>query len=92
MIISFRNKGLRAFFETGTTKGIRADHAKRLGRILALLNRAEDPEAVNLPGWRLHALKGEWTGFWSITVSGNWRVIFRFTGSDVELVDYLDYH
>ena len=50
MIISFRHKGLRAFFETGTTKGIRADHAKRLGRILSLLNRAEDPEAVNLPG------------------------------------------
>jgi len=92
MIISFRHKGLRAFFETGTTKGIRTDHAKRLGRILALLDRAEDPAAVNLPGWRLHALKGEQAGFWSITVSGNWRVIFRFTGPDVELVDYLDYH
>ena len=92
MIISFRHKGLRAFFETGTTKGIRADHAKRLRRILALLDRAEDPEAVNLPGWRLHALKGERAGFWSITVSGNWRVIFRFKGPDVELVDYLDYH
>lgn len=83
---------MRAFFETDTTKGIRADHAKRLGRILSLLNRAEDPEAVDLPGWRLRALKGERAGFWSITVSGNWRVIFRFTGSDVELVDYLDYH
>ncbi|MGM0542570.1 MAG: type II toxin-antitoxin system RelE/ParE family toxin [Pseudomonadota bacterium] len=92
MIISFQHKGLRAFFETGTTKGIRADHAKRLRRILALLNQADDVEAVNLPGWRLHALKGEWAGFWSITVSGNWRVIFRFQGSDVELVDYLDYH
>jgi proteic killer suppression protein len=92
MIISFRHKGLRAFFETGTTKGIRADHAKRLGRILALLDRAEDSEAVNLPGFRLHPLKGELAGFWSITVSGNWRVIFRFVGSDVELVDYLDYH
>ena len=57
-----------------------------------MLDRAEDLEAVNLPGWRLHALKGEQAGFWSITASGNWRIIFRFTGPDVELVDYLDYH
>lgn len=66
MIISFRHKGLRAFFEKGTTKGIRTDHAKRLGRILATLNRAEKPDAVNLLGWRLHPLKGEMAGFWSI--------------------------
>ena len=63
MILSFRHKGLRAFFETGTTKGIRSDHAKRLGRILAMLDRAEDLKAVNLPGWRLHPLKGERAGF-----------------------------
>ncbi|MCZ0928714.1 type II toxin-antitoxin system RelE/ParE family toxin [Halomonas janggokensis] len=58
VIISFRHKRLRAYFRTGTTKGIRSDHAKRLGRILAMLDRAQDPEVVSLPGWRLYALKG----------------------------------
>lgn len=92
MIKSFQHKGLRVFYETGSTKGIRADHAKRLARILPLLDRATAPVDVDLPGWRLHPLKGERAEFWSITVSGNWRVIFRFVDTDVELVDYLDYH
>lgn len=92
MIKSFQHKGLRLFFETGSTKGIRADHAKRLGRILPMLDRASAPADVDLPGWRLHPLKGDRAEFWSITVSGNWRVIFRFVDTDVELVDYLDYH
>ena len=92
MIRSFQHKGLKVFYETGNTKGIRADHAKRLARILSFLDRASVPEDLDLPGWRLHRLKGKRVNFWSITVSGNWRLIFRFTGSDVELVDYLDYH
>lgn len=92
MIKSFQHKGLRVFYETGSTKGIRTDHAKRLARILPLLDRAAAPVDVDLPGWRLHPLKGERAEFWSITVSGNWRVIFRFVDTDVELVDYLDYH
>lgn len=92
MIISFQHKGLRLFFETESTKGIRADHAKRLKRMLALMDRAADPADLDIPGWRLHPLKGEFAEFWSLTVSGNWRVIFRFVGSDLELVDYLDYH
>ncbi|EPO7850312.1 TPA: type II toxin-antitoxin system RelE/ParE family toxin [Pseudomonas aeruginosa] len=92
MIISFQHKGLRLFFETESTKGIRADHAKRLKRMLALMDRAAEPADLDLPGWRLHPLKGELGGFWSLTVNGNWRVIFRFVGSDIELVDYLDYH
>ncbi|HBP6410099.1 type II toxin-antitoxin system RelE/ParE family toxin [Pseudomonas aeruginosa] len=92
MIISFQHKGLRLFFETESTKGIRADHAKRLKRMLALMDRAAEPADLDLPGWRLHPLKGERGGFWSLTVNGNWRVIFRFVGSDIELVDYLDYH
>jgi len=92
MIISFRHKGLRTFYETGNTRGIRAEHAGRLARVLSFLDRAAVPADVDLPGWRLHPLKGTWAGFWSITVSGNWRIVFRFVGNDVELLDYLDYH
>ena len=92
MIVSFQHKGLALFFRTGSTRGIRADHAKRLARMLPFLDRAAAPDDLNLPGWRLHPLKGELDGFWSLTVSRNWRVIFRFIGNDVELVDYLDYH
>lgn len=92
MIISFQHKGLRLYYETGSTKGICADHAKRLARMLTFMDRAAAPGDLDLPGWRLHVLKGDLAGSWSLTVSGNWRVIFRFTGSDIELVDYLDYH
>ncbi|HBP5001883.1 TPA: Killer protein [Pseudomonas aeruginosa] len=92
MIKSFQHKGLRVFYETGSTKGIRADHAKRLARVLPFLDRAAAPADVDFPGWRLHQLKGDMAGYWSVTISGNWRVVFRFVGTDVELVDYLDYH
>lgn len=92
MIKSFQHKGLRGFYETGTTRGIRADHAKRLSRMLQFMDRATLPGDLDLPGWRLHPLKGELSEYWSLSVSGNWRVIFRFVGSDIELVDYLDYH
>jgi len=63
-----------------------------LARLLTFLDQAAGPDDLDLPGWRLHPLKGELAGFWSLTVNGNWRVIFRFTGIDVELLDYLDYH
>ena len=92
MIKSFQHKGLRGFYETGTTRGIRADHAKRLSRMLQFMDRATLPGDLDLLGWRLHPLKGELSEYWSLSVSGNWRVIFRFVGSDIELVDYLDYH
>ncbi|AMS15887.1 MULTISPECIES: type II toxin-antitoxin system RelE/ParE family toxin [Pseudomonas] len=92
MIKSFQHKGLKAFYETGSTRGIRADHARRLARMLPFMDHATEPDDLDLPGWRLHPLKGERREYWSLTVSGNWRVIFRFTGSDIELVDYLDYH
>jgi proteic killer suppression protein len=92
MIKSFQHKGLRGFYETGSTRGIRADHAKRLSRMLQFMDRATHPRDLDLPGWRLHSLKGELSEYWSLSVSGNWRVIFRFVGSDIELVDYLDYH
>jgi len=92
MIISFRHKGLELFYKTGSTKGIRADHAKKLNRILDRLDIAETPDDLRIPAFRLHPLRGDLKGFWSISVSGNWRVIFQFDGSNVELVDYLDYH
>lgn len=92
MILGWKHKGLRLFFETGSTSGIRPDHSRRLAHILTVLNRAENPEDLNLPGWRLHQLKGNLSGFWSITVTANWRVIFRFVETDVELVSYLDYY
>ncbi|WP_095097577.1 type II toxin-antitoxin system RelE/ParE family toxin [Pseudomonas sp. Irchel 3A5] len=92
MIKSFQHKGLKAFYETGTTKGIRADHEKRLRFVLAALDEASAPIELGLPGYRLHSLKGQLAGFWSMTISGNWRIIFRFIETDVELVDYLDYH
>jgi proteic killer suppression protein len=92
MIIGFRHRGLEAFYQTGSKRGIQASHAAKLGRILGLLDVATDPGDLNLPGFRLHRLKGELRGHWSVWVNGNWRVTFRFVGTDVELVDYQDYH
>ena len=92
MIRSFRHKGLKAFFQTGTTKGIRADHAKRLNHILGFMDLAKDVDDLDIPSFRLHSLKGNLIGYSSISVSGSWRIIFRFIENDIELVDYLDYH
>jgi len=92
MILDFRHKGLGLFYRTGVTRGIQAAHADKLRRILGALEAAAGPGDLGLPGFGLHPLKGKLRGHWSISVNGNWRVIFRFTGADVELVDYLDYH
>lgn len=92
MIKSFCHKGLRQFFETGSKTGIQAEHADKLRRQLQRLDRACHPEDMNVPGWRLHALKGESAGHWSVGVNGNWRMTFAFDGQDAVLVDYLDYH
>lgn len=92
MIQNFRHKGLKLFFETGSTAGIQATHAAKLGRMLNRLNVATAAQAMNLPGWKLHPLKGALSGHWSVWVSGNWRLTFTFVGEDAELVDYPDYH
>jgi proteic killer suppression protein len=93
MIKSFQHKGVKAFFETGSMVGIQAGHAVRLAAILARLNQASNSHAMNLPGWKLHKLKGrDLKEHFSVSVSGNWRVTFKFDGADVVLVDYLDYH
>jgi proteic killer suppression protein len=92
MIRSFRHKGLRDFFTTGGTKGIRVDQAKRLRLILTRLAAAHGARDMALPGLRLHPLKGELKGFFAVDVSGNWRIVFRFDGPDVFDVDLVDYH
>ena len=91
-IRGFRHKGLGEFFATGHTRGIQAKHAERLRLILGRLNVAASPRDMNLPGLGLHELHGPRTGTWAVTVSGNWRVTFRFASKDAERVDYEDYH
>ncbi|HSH84560.1 MAG TPA: type II toxin-antitoxin system RelE/ParE family toxin [Guyparkeria sp.] len=92
MIIGFRHKGLEIFYRTGSARGIQTAHAKKLRNILGLLGVAAKPEDMDLPSFKLHPLKGALKGYWAVWVNGNWRVTFRFVGSDVELVDYQDYH
>jgi toxin HigB-1 len=92
MIRSFRHKGLDKFFATGSRAGIQAPHEEHLRVILAALNAAVARRDMGLPGLRLHPLKGGRSGTWSVTVSGNWRVTFRFSGKDAMDVDYEDYH
>lgn len=92
MIISFKHKGLKALYEKGTTKGVAQDHVKKLRRILADLEDADVPEDMELPGYNLHELKGDRKTTWSVQVSGNWRVTWKFMGRNVEVVNYEDYH
>ena len=93
MIKTFRHKGLKAFFETGSVAGIQAAHQARLARMLSRLNEATSAQDMNLPGWVLHPLKGQdLKGHYSVRVNGNWLMTFTFDGKDAELVDYQDYH
>lgn len=92
MIKGFAHKGLAAFYETGSLKGIVPQHARKLRLILTTLDDAASPDDVDLPAFVLHPLKGDMAGMFSMRVNGNWRVIFAFEGEDVVLVDYLDYH
>lgn len=92
MIVSFRHKGLKALYERGDISGVRADHVARLRRLLLQLDQARLPGDMGLPGNRLHPLHGSYSGYWAVNVSACWRLVFRFRGLDVELVDYLDYH
>ena len=93
MIKTFRHKGLEQFFTTGSKSGIQPHHAAKLNMQLTAMNAAESPDDLRVPtSWRLHQLTGDLAGFWSLMVNGNWRVVFRFDESDIELVDYLDYH
>ncbi len=92
MIKNFKHKGLKKFYESGNKKGIIPEHSNRLRIILARLDVSQTPEDMNLPGLRLHPLKGKLKNFWAVDVSGNWRVIFRFENNNADDVNYKDYH
>ena len=92
MITSFRQRGLERFFLAGSKAGVRPEHAERLRLVLGRLAASVSPQDMSLPGLRLHPLKGRLKGRWSVTISGNWRVTFAFSGKDAVQVDYEDYH
>jgi len=92
MIRSFKRRGLKRLYERGDRSGIRHDFLEAVERILTVLDAATTPQALDLPGYRLHPLKGNWKGWWSVTVRANWRVIFRFEGTDAFDVELIDYH
>lgn len=92
MIKSFKHKGLQKFFEAGSVRGIQSAHRQKLRMRLAALDTATVIADVDLPGFRLHPLKGKMQGFWAIDVSKNWRITFEFHDGDVYVVNYEDYH
>ena len=92
MIRSIRHKGLKRLHEDDDPRGVIGEHAEKLRDILARLDAASAAADMDLPGFRLHPLKGELKGFWAVTVRANWRVIFRFADRDALDVDYVDYH
>jgi toxin HigB-1 len=92
MIKAFAHKGLERYFVSGSKAGIQAIHANRLRLQLAKLDAASVPEDMDLPGWKLHALKGALRGHWAVWVDQNWRMTFRMEGGNAFVVDYQDYH
>jgi len=92
MIVSIRHKGLKLLWEKNNPSRLPAQQVKRIRNILTLLDSAKTSEDMNYPGSGFHALKGDLDGFYAVTVTGNYRIIFSFTDGDAELVDYLDYH
>jgi len=92
MIRGFKHLGLKRLFERDDPSGIRPDLLEDVEDILGRLNQAATPQALNLPGYRLHPLKGRLRGFWSVTVRANWRIIFRFEREDAFDVELIDYH
>ena len=92
MIQSFRHRGLKRFFESGSTTGIQPHHARRLRMQLAALDTAQSIQDMNIPGFRLHPLKGAGRGRWSIWVNAHWRLTFEFQEGQAGVLDYEDYH
>jgi toxin HigB-1 len=92
MILRFRHRGLERLHWRGDTNGVSAQHLKRLRSVLAALETAAVPSDMALPGARLHPLHGDRAGQWSVSISGNWRVVFEFEGRNVTNVDLVDYH
>jgi len=92
IVTSFRHRGLKRLYERGDRSQVGADMLDKIENILAVLDVADVPEKMDLPGFRLHPLKGELRGFWAVTVRANWRIIWRFEGRDAVDVDLIDYH
>ena len=92
MIRRFRHKGLRRCYENDDRRGLSAGQIDKIGRVLARLDGASRPDHMDLPGWRLHPLKGDLVGFWSVTIGANWRIVFRFENGGATDVDLVDYH
>jgi proteic killer suppression protein len=92
VIVRFRHRGLRRFFEDDDRRGLNAQHVEKIATILAQLDRAANPADMAIPGFNLHPLKGDLDGFWSVTVRANWRIIFRFEVQDATDVNLVDYH
>jgi toxin HigB-1 len=92
VIRTFRHRGLKRLFRDDDSGKIRADQIDRIADVMAHLDRAHHPSDLDLPGYRLHPLKGSLKGMWSVTISGNWRVVFRFAAGDAFDVDLVDYH
>jgi len=92
MIVRFRHKGLEQLFTNGDTSGVSTQQVRKLRQILSFLNVSQEPADMNLPGFRLHPLKGERKGQWAVSVTGNWRIVFEFEGENVTNVDLVDYH
>lgn len=92
MIKSFKHKGLEKFYLLGNKSGIQEKHAQRLRLILNRLNLITEINDIDIPGLNLHKLKGELKEYWSLKVSGNWRITFKFENENVYIVDYQDYH
>jgi proteic killer suppression protein len=92
MIKSFRHKGLQKFFDTGSKAGIQPTHASKLRRQLRRLDESRSAADMNITGWKLHPLYGDFANHYAVWVSGNWRLTFTFEDTDAVLVDYQDYH
>ncbi len=92
MIESIKHKELQKFFENGNSSKIHQTHRKRLKLLLTLLQSAKNIEDLKFPGFNLHKLSSDYKGYWSINVSGNWKIVFRFEKGDIHDMDYLDYH
>jgi proteic killer suppression protein len=92
VIRSFQHRGLKRLYEQGDPRGVRPDLLDKVERILTALDAASTPDALDIPGYRLHRLKGNLKGLWSVTVRANWRITFRFEGTDAADVELIDYH
>lgn len=92
MIVSFRHKGLKLFYEKGDASKLQPQHISKIRLILTRLDAAKSPEELNVPGYDLHQLKGDLKNFWSVKVDKNYRIIFKIENENTQEVDYIDYH